>query len=91
MEELQFLMDKDVKTLCHNIKQTGGAAAGGVAGANLGHNIKLVSFWLQCLECISCTHESPVITVAIAHSIWALHDAEENYDDLTNPMINGWH
>ena len=35
--ELRFLMDKDVKMSCHNIKQPGGVAAGDGGGVSLGH------------------------------------------------------
>ena len=46
-------------------------------------SIKLVSYWLHYLECISCTHNPANITVINVQSIHALHDAEEHYEEVT--------
>ena len=36
---LSYVSSEDVETLCHNIKQPGGAAAGDSGGANFRHMI----------------------------------------------------
>ena len=61
IEELCFLMDANVETLCQNIKQPGGVTAAPSAGANLGHmisqrarkNINLAAYWLCHSEQVS--------------------------------------
>ena len=45
IEELRFLMDADIETICRNIKRPGEVAAAPAAGANLGH---MISEWAQC-------------------------------------------
>ena len=93
VEELRFLMDADVETLCRNIKRPGGVAAAPAAGANLGHmigqraqkNINLAAYWLHHSEWISRACQPDVINV---HSIRALRDAEDNYEDATPHVID---
>ena len=54
LDDLCFLKDGDVETLCKNVKCPGGAAGGNNGGANLGHlvsqkaelNIKLAAYYL---------------------------------------------
>ena len=93
-------MDADVETLCRNIKQPGGVAAAPAGGANLGHiisqraqkNINLVAYWLHHSEDISRSRQPADITVVNIHSIHALRDAEDNYENATPPAIDdkGW-
>ena len=93
VEELRFLMDADVETLCRNTKRPGGVAAAPAAGANLGHmirqwapkNINLAAYWFCHSERISQACQPDVINV---HSIRALRDAEDNYEDATPPVID---
>ena len=85
-------MDADVETLCQNIKRPSGVAG----GANLGHmisqraqkNINLAAYWLRHSECISRARQPADITVVNVHSIRALRDAEDNYEDATPPVID---
>ena len=84
LEELCFLMDKDVEMLCCNIKHPGDAAAvapgGAVPAANFSHmicqwfekNIMLATYWLHYLEHISCTCNMGDFTVNKVCSIHAL-------------------
>ena len=96
IEELHFLMDADVETLCRNIKQPGGVAAAPAAGAHLGHmiskwaqkNINLAAYWLRHYEQISRACQPGDITVINVHSIRALRVAEDNYKDATPPVID---
>ena len=61
LDDLCFLKDGDVKTLCKNVKDPGGAARGNNREANLGHlvsqkaemKIKLAAYYLQHSEKIS--------------------------------------
>ena len=61
LDDLCFLKDGDVETLCQSVKCTGGAAGHNSRSANLGHlviqkaemNIKLVAYYLQYSEKIS--------------------------------------
>ena len=61
LDELHFLKDGDVETLCKNVKCPGRAAGGNNRSANLGHlvsqntemNIKLAAYYLQYSEKIS--------------------------------------
>ena len=60
-DELCFLKDGDMETLCMNVKCPGGAAGSNNRSANLGHlisqkaemNIKLAAYYLQYSEKIS--------------------------------------
>ena len=96
IEELRFLMDTDVETLCQNIKRPGGVAAAPAAGANLGHmisqwaqkNINLAAYWLRHSERISRARQLADITVVNVHSIQALRDTENNYEDTNPPVID---
>ena len=61
LDDLCFLMDGDVETLCKNVMCPGGAAGGNNRSANLGHlvsqktemNINLAAYYLQYSEKIS--------------------------------------
>ena len=61
LDELCFLKDGDVETLCKNVKCPGGAAGGSNRGTNLGYlvtqkdemNIKLAAYYLRYSEKIS--------------------------------------
>ena len=61
LDDLCFLKDRDVETLCKNVKHPGCAAGGNNRGANLGHlvsqkaemNIKVAAYYLRYLEKIS--------------------------------------
>ena len=61
LDDLCFLKDGDVETLCKNVKRPGGAAGGNNRGASLGHlvsqkaemNIKLAAYYLRYSEKIS--------------------------------------
>ena len=96
IDELHFLMDADVETLCRNIKRPGGVTAAPAAGANLGHmisqraqkNINLAAYWLCHSEQISRTHEPADITDVNICSIWVLRDTEDSYEDATPPVID---
>ena len=96
IEELRFLMDADVETLCWNIKRPGGVAVAPAGGANLGHmvsqlaqkNINLVAYWLRHSERISRARQPADITVVNVCSIHALRDSEDNYEDATPPGID---
>ena len=96
IEELRFLMDADVETLCRNIKRPGGVAAAPAAGVNLGHmisqraqkNINLAAYWLCHSERISRTRQPADIMVTNVHSIRALRDTEDNYEDASPPVID---
>ena len=91
IKELRFLMDANVETLCRNIKRRGGVAAAPAGSANLGHmigqwaqkNISLAAYWLCHSERISRARQPADITVVNIHSICALRDAEDNYEDAT--------
>ena len=96
IEELRFLMDTNVETLCCNIKQPGEVATAPSGGANLGHmisqwaqkNINLAAYWLRHSEHISHARHPADITVVNVCSIHALRDAEDNYEDATPPAID---
>ena len=55
LDDLCFIKDGGVETLCKNVKHPGGAAGGNNSGANLGHlvsqmaemNIKLAAYYLR--------------------------------------------
>ena len=61
LDDLCFLKDSDVQTLCKNVKFPGGAAGGNNRGDNLGHlvsqkaemNIKLAAYYLRYSEKLS--------------------------------------
>ena len=86
IEELRFLVDAEVETLCRNIKRPDGVAAAPAAGANLGHMISqraqkyinLAAYWLRHSEQISRAHQPADITVINVRSIRALRDTEDN-------------
>ena len=96
LDDLCFLKDGDVETLCKNVKCSGGAAGGNNKGANLGHlvsqkaemNIKLAAYYLRYSEKISRVCQPTDLKVQAIHTIRDLHDSDGNCHDPKVPMIN---
>ena len=96
LNDLCFLKDADVETLCKNVKCLGGAAGGNNRGANIGHlvsqkaemNIKLAAYYLRYSEKISRVYQTTDLTVQAIHTIRGLCDSDGNWDDPKTPMIN---
>ena len=96
LDELYFLKDGDVETLCKNVTCPGGAAGGSNRSANLGHlvsqkaeiYIKLAAYYLQYSEKTSQACQAADSTVQAIHTIRELYDSDGNWDDHEAPMIN---
>ena len=71
LDDLCFLKDGDVETLCKNVKGPGGGAGGNNRRASLGHlvsqkaemNIKLAAYYLRYSEKISRVCQPTDLTV----------------------------
>ena len=89
LDDLCFLKDGDMETLCKNVKCPEGAAGHNNRGANLGHlvsqevemNIKLAPYSLQYSEKISRACHPADWTVQAIHTIRELCDSDGNWDD----------
>ena len=96
LDDLCFLKDGDVETLCKNVKPPGGAAGGNNRGANLGHlvskkaemNIQLAAYYLRYSEKISQVRQPTDLTVQVFCTIRDLCDSDGNCYDPKAPMIN---
>ena len=96
LDDLCFLMDGDVETLCKTVKCPGGAAGGNSRGANFRHlvnqkaemNIRLAAYYLRYSEKISQARQPTDLTVQAIHTIRDLHDSDGNCDDPKAPIIN---
>ena len=86
LDDLCFLKDGNVETLCKTVKCPAGAAGGNNKGANLGHlvrqkaemNIKLAAYYLRYSGKISQVHQPADLTVQAICTIRELHDSYGN-------------
>ena len=95
LDDLCFLKDRDVETLCKDVKCPGGAAGGNNRGANLGHlvsqkaemNIILAAYYLRYSEKISQVCQPVHITV---QAICTIRDfiSDGNWNDPKASIIN---
>ena len=93
LEDLCFLKDAVVETLCKNVKCPGSAAGGNNRGANLGHlvsqkaemNINLAAYYLQYSEKIFQAHPPSDLTIQAIHTIRESHGSNGNWDDPRPP------
>ena len=96
LDDLCFLKDGDVETLCKNLKCPWRCSWGNNRGANLGHlvrqktemKIKLAAYYLKYSEKISQVHQPTDLTVQAIHIIRDLCDSDGNWDDPKAPIIN---
>ena len=96
LDDLCFLKDGDVETLCKNVKYPGSAAWGNNRGANLGHlisqeaemNTKLAAYYLRYSEKDILSLPSTDLTVQAICTVRDLHNSDGNWDDPKAPMIN---